>query len=123
MLQTSIVGPTIFSFPFAFSLLGWLPGILSTALRAMVTFCSYNLLSVVSEHHAQLGKRQLRFRDMARDILGEHNLCQLETIICSNFKNWNLEYLALVICRGTNFFTYNKVVLVGARCWSVIANC
>ncbi|XP_075643593.1 GABA transporter 1-like isoform X2 [Castanea sativa] len=36
-----------------------------------VTFYSYNLLSLVLEHHAQLGQRQLRFRDMARDILGQ----------------------------------------------------
>ncbi|OMO93609.1 hypothetical protein COLO4_16785 [Corchorus olitorius] len=40
----------------------------------MVTFYSYNLLSVVLEHHAQLGKRELRFRDMAEDILGKQNL-------------------------------------------------
>ncbi|WJX50115.1 Sodium- and chloride-dependent GABA transporter 1, variant 2 [Trifolium repens] len=36
----------------------------------MVTFYSYNLLSLVLERQAQLGNRQLRFRDMARDILG-----------------------------------------------------
>ena len=36
----------------------------------MVTFYSYNLISLVLEHHAQLGCRYLRFRDMARDILG-----------------------------------------------------
>lgn len=39
-------------------------------MTALVTFYSYNLLSVVLEHHAQLGQRQLRFRDMATDILG-----------------------------------------------------
>ncbi|GLT75324.1 hypothetical protein SLA2020_470580 [Shorea laevis] len=69
-LTTSIVGPVIFSLPYALALLGWVPGIICLALAALVTFYSYNLLSVVLEHHAQLGKRQLRFRDMARDILG-----------------------------------------------------
>ncbi|KAH1038169.1 hypothetical protein J1N35_039912 [Gossypium stocksii] len=69
-LTTSIVGPVIFSFPFALSLLGWAPGLLITTLQALITFYSYNLLSVILDHHAQLGKRQLRFRDMARDILG-----------------------------------------------------
>ncbi|MBA0630048.1 hypothetical protein Godav_002181 [Gossypium davidsonii] len=68
-LTTSIVGPVIFSFPFALSLLGWAPGLLITTLQALITFYSYNLLSVILDHHAQLGKRQLRFRDMARDIL------------------------------------------------------
>ncbi|GMP68415.1 hypothetical protein CsSME_00028042 [Camellia sinensis var. sinensis] len=33
-------------------------------MAALVTFYSYNLLSLVLDHHAQLGKRQLR------DILG-----------------------------------------------------
>uniref|UniRef100_A0A199U9Z9 Amino acid transporter transmembrane domain-containing protein n=1 Tax=Manihot esculenta TaxID=3983 RepID=A0A199U9Z9_MANES len=70
-LTTSIVGPVIFSLPFALSLLGWGPGILCITLAALVTFYSYNLLSVVLEHHAQLGNRQLRFRDMAADILGQ----------------------------------------------------
>ncbi|KAL4599696.1 hypothetical protein ACB092_11G144700 [Castanea dentata] len=42
-LTTSIVAPALLSLPFALSLM----------------------------HHAQLGQRQLRFRDMARDILGQ----------------------------------------------------
>ncbi|GLT75323.1 hypothetical protein SLA2020_470570 [Shorea laevis] len=69
-LTTSIVAPVIFSLPFALALLGWVYGILCLAFAALVTFYSYNLLSLVLEHHAQLGKRQLRFRDMATDILG-----------------------------------------------------
>ena len=69
-MTTSIVGPVIYSLPFALALLGWVPGVLAVTLAALATFYSYNLLSVVLEHHAQLGKRQLRFRDMARDILG-----------------------------------------------------
>ncbi|KAK4396772.1 GABA transporter 1 [Sesamum angolense] len=36
----------------------------------VVTFYSYNLLSLVLEHHAQSGHRFLRFRDMATHILG-----------------------------------------------------
>lgn len=70
-LTTSIVGPVIFSLPFALALLGWVPGVLIIALAALVTFYAYNLLSAVLEHHEKLGKRQIRFRDMARDILGD----------------------------------------------------
>lgn len=69
-LTTSIVGPVIFSLPFALGLLGWVPGVLILTLAALVTFYAYNLLSAVLEHHEKLGKRQIRFRDMARDILG-----------------------------------------------------
>ncbi|MED6206413.1 hypothetical protein PIB30_026506 [Stylosanthes scabra] len=69
-LTTSIVGPVILTLPYSFTLLGWVGGVLWLTLAALTTFYSYNLLSVVLEHHAQLGHRQLRFRDMARDILG-----------------------------------------------------
>ncbi|CAN4120424.1 unnamed protein product [Withania somnifera] len=69
-LSTSIVAPPLLSLPFAFASLGWLGGILCLVVGALVTFYSYNLLSMVLEHHAQLGRRHLRFRDMANDILG-----------------------------------------------------
>ncbi|XP_021774155.1 GABA transporter 1-like [Chenopodium quinoa] len=69
-LTTSIVAPALLSLPYAFKFLGWAGGIICLILGAMVTFYSYNLLSLVLEHHAQLGRRHLRFRDMAHDILG-----------------------------------------------------
>ncbi|XP_040863381.1 GABA transporter 1 isoform X2 [Glycine max] len=69
-LTTSIVAPPLLSLPYAFTFLGWTAGILSLVIGALVTFYSYNLISRVLEHHAQMGMRQLRFRDMARDILG-----------------------------------------------------
>ncbi|GAU22995.1 hypothetical protein TSUD_98230 [Trifolium subterraneum] len=69
-LTTSIVAPALLSLPYAFTLLGWTAGIICLVIAAMVTFYSYNLLSLVLEHQAKLGNRQLRFRDMARDILG-----------------------------------------------------
>ncbi|XP_057456031.1 GABA transporter 1-like [Lotus japonicus] len=69
-LTTSIVAPTLLSLPYAFTFLGWTAGILSLVIGALVTFYSYNLISLVLEHHAKLGNRQLRFRDMARVILG-----------------------------------------------------
>ncbi|PWA37538.1 transmembrane amino acid transporter family protein [Artemisia annua] len=69
-LTTSIVAPSLLSLPFAFASLGWTLGVLSLVTGAIVTFYSYNLLSLVLEHHAELGHRHLRFRDMAYDILG-----------------------------------------------------
>ncbi|KAK9168438.1 hypothetical protein Syun_000578 [Stephania yunnanensis] len=69
-LTTSIVAPALLSLPLAFGGLGWEAGVLCLVVGALVTFYSYNLLSLVLEHHAQLGMRQLRFRDMAHQILG-----------------------------------------------------
>ncbi|KAJ0969783.1 hypothetical protein J5N97_022660 [Dioscorea zingiberensis] len=70
-LTTSIVAPALLSLPFAFASLGWPAGVACLTIGALVTFYSYNLLSLVLEHHARCGHRQLRFRDMANDILGE----------------------------------------------------
>ncbi|KNA04807.1 hypothetical protein SOVF_196240, partial [Spinacia oleracea] len=69
-LTTSIVAPALLSLPYAFKFLGWAGGMICLIGGALVTFYSYNLLSLVLEHHAQLGRRHLRFRDMAHDILG-----------------------------------------------------
>jgi len=74
-LTTSIVAPPLLSLPFAFTFLGWTAGIACLVIGALVTFYSYNLISRVLEHYAQNGKRQLRFRDMARDILGTLLCC------------------------------------------------
>ncbi|XP_058751740.1 GABA transporter 1-like [Vicia villosa] len=85
-LTTSIVGPVILTLPFTFTLLGWFGGIIWLILAGVITFYSYNLLSLVLEHHAQLGRRQLRFRDMTRDILGprwaKYYIGPLQFIIC-----------------------------------------
>ncbi|KAI9124631.1 hypothetical protein K1719_004553 [Acacia pycnantha] len=69
-LTTSIVGPALLTLPFSFTLLGWIGGVLWLTLAGIVTLYSYNLLSLILDHHAQLGLRQLRFRDMATHILG-----------------------------------------------------
>ncbi|XP_058198655.1 GABA transporter 1 [Rhododendron vialii] len=69
-LTTSIVAPALLSLPYAFASLGWASGIMCLVVGAVVTFYSYNLISLVLEHHAELGHRHLRFRDMAHDILG-----------------------------------------------------
>ncbi|XP_027366970.1 GABA transporter 1-like [Abrus precatorius] len=85
-LTTSIVAPALLTLPFSFTLLGWIGGLLWLTLAGLTTFYSYNLLSVVLEHHAHLGRRQLRFRDMARDIIGpgwaKYYVGPLQFVIC-----------------------------------------
>lgn len=70
-LTTAIVGPALLSLPFAFASLGWFGGALCLIIEALVTFYSYNLLCLVLEHHARLGLRLRRFREMAVHILGK----------------------------------------------------
>ncbi|PKI63712.1 hypothetical protein CRG98_015902 [Punica granatum] len=85
-LATSIVCPSLLSLPFALSLLGWAAGTTWLVLAGMVTFYSFNLLSLVLEQQANLGHRQLRFRDMGTDILGprwgKYYVGPLQFLIC-----------------------------------------
>ncbi|PON54380.1 Amino acid transporter, transmembrane domain containing protein [Trema orientale] len=69
-LTTSIVSPSLLCLPSVLALLGWVGGLVSMILVDFVSFYAYNLLSLVLEYHAQLGKPQLGYRDMAADILG-----------------------------------------------------
>ncbi|KHN27682.1 hypothetical protein glysoja_026249 [Glycine soja] len=65
-LITSIVSPSLLSLPYALTFLGWKAGILCLVIGAL---------------HAQLGNRQLLYRDMARDILGTTLLpCIINTL-------------------------------------------
>ncbi|WVZ02026.1 hypothetical protein V8G54_022832 [Vigna mungo] len=98
-LSTSIVAPTLLSLPYAFTFLGWTAGISCLVIGALVTFYSYNLISRVLEHHAQNGKRQLRFRDMARDILDEDMWVALG-LICRKFARLELHEVEENICKG-----------------------
>ncbi|RVX19999.1 GABA transporter 1 [Vitis vinifera] len=82
-LTTSIVAPPLLSLPYAFTFLGWAAGILCLVVGALVTFYSYNLISLVLEHNANMGRRHLRFRDMAHDILGMNLYLWAMTIPCS----------------------------------------
>ncbi|KAJ4772113.1 Transmembrane amino acid transporter family protein [Rhynchospora pubera] len=69
-LTTAIVATALLSLPLAFASIGWTAGVVCLVLGTVVSFYSYNLISHVLEHHAQIGRRQLRFRDMANDLLG-----------------------------------------------------
>ncbi|KAL7596602.1 probable GABA transporter 2 [Lactuca sativa] len=69
-LTTAIVGPTILTLPYAFRGLGWGPGIFCLTVMGVVTFYSYYLMSLVLEHCEKAGRRHIRFRELAADVLG-----------------------------------------------------
>ncbi|KAJ7952123.1 Lysine histidine transporter 1 [Quillaja saponaria] len=69
-LTTAIVGPTILTLPYVFRGLGWALGFLCLTVMGVVTFYSYYLLSKVLEHCEQSGRRHIRFRELAADVLG-----------------------------------------------------
>ncbi|KAE9451955.1 hypothetical protein C3L33_16121, partial [Rhododendron williamsianum] len=68
-LTTAIVGPTILTLPYAFRGLGWVPGFLCLTVMGLVTFYSYQLMSLVLERCEKKGRRHIRFRELAADVL------------------------------------------------------
>ncbi|KAI3691838.1 hypothetical protein L6452_31640 [Arctium lappa] len=69
-LTTAIVGPTILTLPYVFRGLGWWLGFFCLTAMAVVTFYSYYLMSLVLEHCENAGRRHIRFRELAGDVLG-----------------------------------------------------
>ncbi|PIA49083.1 hypothetical protein AQUCO_01300141v1 [Aquilegia coerulea] len=69
-LTTAIVGPTILTLPYAFRGLGWIMGLFCLTIMGLVTFYSYYLMSMVLDHCEKQGRRHIRFRELAADVLG-----------------------------------------------------
>ncbi|KAL2342690.1 hypothetical protein Fmac_003975 [Flemingia macrophylla] len=69
-LTTAIVGPTILTLAYAMRGLGWGVGLLCLTVMGMVTFYSYYLMSKVLDYCEQSGRRHIRFRELAADVLG-----------------------------------------------------
>ncbi|XP_010067163.2 GABA transporter 1 isoform X2 [Eucalyptus grandis] len=123
-LTTSIVAPVLLSLPFAMSLLGWAGGTVCLALGAVVTFYSYNLLSLVLEWQAHLGQRQLRFRDMARDILGpawgkyfvgplQFAICYGAVVACTLLGGQSLKFIYLLYKPDGKMQLYQFISMFG----------
>ncbi|KAL1829630.1 hypothetical protein DCAR_0208974 [Daucus carota subsp. sativus] len=123
-LTTSIVAPALLSLPFALGLLGWGGGVVCLSLSALVTFYSYNLLSLVLEDHARRGTRQLHFRAMANDILGpgwgkyfvgplQLGICYGCVISCILIGGQSLKYIYLVARPNGSMQLSHFVVIFG----------
>ncbi|XP_059628408.1 GABA transporter 1-like [Cornus florida] len=124
-LTTAIVGPALLSLPFVLALMGWVGGVVCLTMAALVTFYSYNLLSMVLEHHAKLGNRQLRFRDMAHDILGpgwgryfvgplQLGICYGAVIACILLGGQSLKFIYLVSSANGTMQLSHFVIIFGA---------
>ncbi|GAB2285491.1 Sodium- and chloride-dependent GABA transporter 1 [Dionaea muscipula] len=102
-LTTSIVSPALLSLPYSLALLGWVGGISCLIIGALVTFYSYNLISLVLEQHAQMGRRHLRFRDMACDILGRR------------WAHYFVGPIQFIVCYGAVV----GLILLGGECMKI----
>ncbi|XP_043694706.1 GABA transporter 1-like isoform X2 [Telopea speciosissima] len=123
-LTTAIVGPPVLSLPFMFVMLGWVAGVFCLTIGALVTFYSYNLLSLVLEHHEQLGQRQLRFRDLATHILGskwgryyvgplQFTVCYAAVAVCILLGGQSLKAIYVLSTTNEKMKLYEFVVIFG----------
>ncbi|VFQ67980.1 unnamed protein product [Cuscuta campestris] len=69
-LTTAIVGPTVLTLPYTFRGLGWGLGFFCLTAMGLVTFYAYYLMSLVLDHCEKSGRRHIRFRELAADVLG-----------------------------------------------------
>ncbi|KAL6848747.1 hypothetical protein ACP4OV_021330 [Aristida adscensionis] len=69
-LTTAIVGPTVLTLPYALRGMGWGLGLAALTAVAAVTFYAYLLVSKVLDHCEARGRRHIRFRELAADVLG-----------------------------------------------------
>ncbi|RVX04048.1 putative GABA transporter 2 [Vitis vinifera] len=102
-LTTAIVGPTILTLPYAFRGLGWGLGFLCLTTMGLVTFYSYYLMSKVLDHCEKAGRRHIRFRELAADVLG---------------SGW-MFYFVIVIQAAINTGVGIGAILLGGECLQV----
>ena len=70
-LTTAIVGPTVLTLPYALRGMGWALGLTLLSAMAAVTLYEYSLMSRVLDHCEARGRRHIRFRELAADVLGK----------------------------------------------------
>ncbi|XP_010689985.2 GABA transporter 1 [Beta vulgaris subsp. vulgaris] len=103
-LTTSIVSPSLLNLPYAICLLGWSTGMIFIIIGALVTFYSFNLLSLVLEHYASKGLRFLRFQDLADHILG------------ATFGRYFVGPVQLAVCYGAVV----GLIILGGQCMKTV---
>ncbi|KDP25322.1 hypothetical protein JCGZ_20478 [Jatropha curcas] len=103
-LTTAIVGPTVLTLPYAFRGLGWGLGFLCLTVMGVVTFYSYYLMSKVLDHCEKAGRRHIRFRELAADVLG---------------TGW-MFYFVIFIQAAINTGISTGAILLGGECLQIM---
>ena len=102
------MGPTILTLPYAFRGLGWGLGFFCLTAMAIVTFYSYYLMSKVLEHSEKAGRRHIRFRELAADVLGN----TVTSSCFRKYRKYGFYFFFLVL----SLFLFVFVCLFRFRC-------
>ena len=90
--------------PYALRGMGWGLGLTLLSVMAAVTFYEYSLMSRVLDHCEARGRRHIRFRELAADVLG---------------SEW-ASYLVLVVQTAINAGVTIGSILLAADCLQVV---
>jgi len=103
-MTTATVGPALLTLPYALRGLGWWLGVAALTALAAVTFYCYLLVSRVLDRCEAAGRRHIRFRELAADVLG---------------SQW-ASYLVLVVQTAINAGVTIGSILLAADCLQVV---
>ncbi|PUZ46699.1 hypothetical protein GQ55_7G103400 [Panicum hallii var. hallii] len=103
-MTTATVGPALLTLPYALRGLGWWLGVAALTALAAVTFHCYLLVSRVLDSCEAAGRRHIRFRELAADVLG---------------SEW-ASYLVLVVQTAINAGVSIGSILLAADCLQII---
>ncbi|TVT97175.1 hypothetical protein EJB05_57547, partial [Eragrostis curvula] len=103
-LTTAIVGPTVLTLPYALRGMGWGPGLAALTAIAAVTFYAYFLVSRVLDHCEAQGRRHIRFRELAADVLG---------------SGW-IFYLVVTVQTAINAGVTTGSILIAGNCLQIM---
>ncbi|OEL23981.1 putative GABA transporter 2 [Dichanthelium oligosanthes] len=103
-MTTATVGPALLTLPYALRGLGWWLGVAALTALAAVTFYCYLLVSRVLDHCEASGRRHIRFRELAADVLG---------------SEW-ASYLVLIVQTAINAGVSIGSILLAADCLQIV---
>ncbi|CAL4909775.1 unnamed protein product [Urochloa decumbens] len=103
-LTTAIVGPTVLTLPYALRGMGWGLGLAALTAVFAVTFYAYFLVSRVLDHCEACGRRHIRFRELAADVLG---------------SGW-VFYLVVTVQTAINAGVTTGSILLAADCLQIL---
>ncbi|KAL6650550.1 hypothetical protein ACP70R_009475 [Stipagrostis hirtigluma subsp. patula] len=103
-MTTATLGPALLTLPYALRGLGWGLGLAALTALGAVTFYCYLLVSRVLDHCEATGRRHIRFRELAADVLG---------------SKW-ASYLVLTVQTAINAGVSIGSILLAADCLVII---
>ncbi|KAJ0104544.1 hypothetical protein Patl1_17560 [Pistacia atlantica] len=113
-LTTAIVGPTILTLPYVFRGLGWGLGFMCLTAMGLVTFYSYYLMSKVLDHCEKAGRRHIRFRELAADVLGislDFIVIVVKPTTAPVFGNSETFYVSANVYSGSGWMFYFVILI------------